>query len=76
MSEKFGTLNRTKKVAIFVETSASYGRGILEGVAEYLKATQNWAVFLERTELSQCPKGWIESNDWDGILCRQTKYPP
>ena len=72
MSEKFGTLNRTKKVAIFVETSASYGRGILEGVAEYLKATQNWAVFLERTELSQCPKGWIESNDWDGILCRQT----
>lgn len=65
-------MNKTKKVAIFVETSTAYGREILAGIADYLNTHHHWSVFLERADLTARPYDWISSNQWDGILCRQT----
>jgi len=65
-------MDQNKKVAVFVETSCDYGRRILAGVAEYLRTNLNWTVFLEQNDLNARPHDWILSNQWDGILCRQT----
>ena len=60
-----------RRVALLVETSLSYGRGVLRGVRQYLKEHQRWSVFLEQRELAAATPDWIARFEGDGILCRR-----
>ena len=60
-----------RRVALLVETSLGYGRGVLRGVAEYVKAHERWSVFLEQRELAAASPDWIARFEGDGILCRR-----
>ena len=35
------------KVALLIETSSSYGRGLLRGIARYARLHGPWAFFIE-----------------------------
>jgi LacI family transcriptional regulator len=61
----------TPRVALLIETSNAYGRGVLAGVAEFVQAHGPWSIFLPekgRTDESAVSRlrGW----KGDGILVR------
>ncbi|RPH34928.1 MAG: xylose operon transcription regulator XylR, partial [Planctomycetota bacterium] len=38
-------------VALIVESSIEYGRGVLRGIARWLRGHGPWSIFLEQREL-------------------------
>lgn len=60
-----------RHVALLIETSGSYGRGLLRGIARYNREHANWSVFLRPTGLSDPLPVWLRDWDGDGILARQ-----
>ena len=63
---------RRRKVALIIETSSSYGRGLLSGVEKYMRLEKNWSVFLEQRNLTQRPPAWLSNWDGDGVISRAT----
>ena len=59
-----------KHVALLVETSNGYCRGLLAGVIAYTKSCGNWSVHLTEQERGAAPPEWLESWDGDGIIAR------
>jgi len=61
--------NRTPRVAVLVDTSTEWGRGIHAGIHKYDIANGPWQLFVESRGLEQSmlvPHGW----DGDGIIAR------
>lgn len=58
------------RVALIVETSINYGRGILRGISQYLRKNGSWSVFLEQRELGAALPTWIDRWDGDGLITR------
>jgi len=65
-------MNRPPHVALIIESSVSYGRNILQGIARYMSSHHRWSVYFEQHELGAAPPAWLASSHWDGILCRPT----
>ncbi len=61
-----------RRVALIVETSSGYGRGVLEGIARFMRTHDDWSVFLEQRDLVKKPPAWLSSWDGDGIISRAT----
>lgn len=61
-----------RRVALLIETSSVYGRGILEGIAEFQRTGTQWSVFLDERELRASPPEWLLERTWDGIISRFT----
>ena len=62
---------KEKRIALLIETSTSWGTGLVKGIADYAHAHDNWSFFVEprgRYELLQLPGGWTG----DGIIARVT----
>lgn len=57
-------------VALLIETSRSYGRGLLRGVRRYLAEYGPWSVFLEQRSLESDVPSWLPKWKGDGILSR------
>src|SRR6187549_209457 len=52
---------QTPKVALLIETSSSYGRGLLRGIARYAREHGPWSFFLEPGGQDEAPpplRGW------------------
>lgn len=63
-------VSRLPHVALLIETSRTYARGILRGVREYIAAKGPWSVYLEaRAPDSPLPR-WLSRWKGDGILTR------
>jgi LacI family transcriptional regulator len=58
---------RTPKVALLIETSSSYGRGLLRGIARYAREYGPWSFFLEPGAQDEVPP---PLRDWgvDGVI--------
>src|SRR2546423_3274809 len=57
-------------VAIMIETSGAYGRGLLRGVAQYHRERSTWsAYFRPRGPDDPLPR-WLKGWTGDGILAR------
>ena len=65
-------MNKPPQVALIVESSVSYGRSILQGIARYMSSHHRWSVYFEQHELGTPPPAWLASSHWDGILSRPT----
>lgn len=63
-------LKRRPHVALIIETSINYGRGILRGVSRYLRENEPWSVFIEQRELGASLPDWIDHWNGDGIITR------
>lgn len=57
-------------MALFVESSIEYGRGVLRGIAKYLRERGPWSIFLEQRELGAALPAWIREWDGDGVITR------
>lgn len=58
------------RVALLVETSREYGRGILRGITRYQKEHEPWSVYFRPHGLGDPPPPWLASWKGDGILAR------
>ncbi len=59
------------RVAVLVDTSTSWGRGIVRGIHRYSISEGNWQVFIEARGLEErleVPRGWVG----DGVIARIT----
>ena len=57
-------------VALLIETSRSYGRGLHRGVRRYLAEHGPWSIFMEPRALDSDVPLWLENWRGDGILTR------
>jgi LacI family transcriptional regulator len=57
-------------VALLVETSRSYGRGVLRGIRRYLSEHGPWSVYLEIRAMDSRGPPWLRRWHGDGILTR------
>ena len=61
---------RTHHVAILIETSRAYGRGLLDGVARYNRERGNWLTYFVPQGLGDPAPTWLSGWEGDGILAR------
>jgi LacI family transcriptional regulator len=59
-----------RSVALLVETSNSYARGVLEGVVDYVRQHEGWSIFLPEQERGGSPPAWLSRWKGDGIIAR------
>lgn len=62
--------NRLKHVALLVETTGSYGRGLLQGIAKYNREHGNWSTYFRPHALNDSPPAWLRTWKGDGMLVR------
>ena len=59
-----------KHVAILIETSRAYGRGLLSGIARFHGQSQDWMTYFEPHGLGEALPAWFNTWRGDGILAR------
>jgi LacI family transcriptional regulator len=59
-----------RHVALLIETSGSYGRGLLRGVARYNRERGRWSTYFQPHGLGAPPPQWLNTWEGDGILAR------
>lgn len=57
-------------VALLIETSLAYGRGLLRGVARYVHEHGPWSIYFRPQGLDVSPPPWLVGWRGDGILAR------
>jgi LacI family transcriptional regulator len=55
-------------IALLVETSREYGRGLLRGVARYHHEHGPWSIYFEPHGLNEPPPAWLKNWRGDGCL--------
>lgn len=63
-------MKKKKRILLVVETSRGHGRGILEGIASYVREKGDWQVFFEDRGVLQSPSKWFSTWQGDGIIAR------
>lgn len=58
------------EVALLIETSNAYARGLLEGIIQYIRAHHPWSVFLPEQERGADAPAWLMKWRGDGIIAR------
>jgi len=60
------TVHAPRKVAVILQLWQNYDRGILRGIAAYVRERRDWSVFVEEVEHQRIPdfKAW----DGDGLI--------
>jgi len=62
----------TKHVAVLIETSLAYGRGLLSGVSRFHQEHGTWSIYFKPYDLGASLPDWLSSWQGDGILARVT----
>jgi LacI family transcriptional regulator len=63
-------MKRRQLVALLIETSNSYARGVLEGVIAYLRKHDSWSVYVPEQRRGDSPPAWLARWQGDGIIAR------
>ncbi|GAA2652454.1 DNA-binding transcriptional regulator [Streptomyces aculeolatus] len=61
---------RTRHVALLVETSNAYARGVLVGVKKYVEAHPGWSMYLAEHSRHETDFSWLEDWQGHGVLAR------
>lgn len=59
-----------RAVALLVETSNAYARGVLQGITDYIRHHEPWSVFLPEQERGASPPNWLSNWNGDGVIAR------
>lgn len=59
-----------QQVALLIETSNAYARGLLEGVTAYLREHRPWSIYISEHGRGDSVPHWLEGWKGDGILAR------
>ena len=58
------------RVALLIETSRAYGRGLLVGIAAYCKAHGPWAIEFQEGDIVDDVPNWMKGWKGEGIIAR------
>ncbi|HEX8913872.1 MAG TPA: DNA-binding transcriptional regulator [Humisphaera sp.] len=61
---------KRKVVALLVETSNAYARGLLRGIIGYVREHRPWTTYLAEQGRGDDPPAWLRDWDGDGIIAR------
>ncbi|MEM6688679.1 MAG: DNA-binding transcriptional regulator [Planctomycetota bacterium] len=57
-------------VALLVETSRSYGRDLLRGIADFARTRSNWSLLHQEMTIDVFLPDWMRESKIDGIIAR------
>ncbi len=63
-------MRRRKAVALLIETSNAYARGILSGIMAYVRQHKPWSIYLPELGRGDIPPQWLSRWNGDGIIAR------
>jgi len=58
------------RVALLVESSRAYGRGILSGFAKYIREHEPWSIFYQELSLCDETPDWFKNWKGEGVITR------
>lgn len=61
---------RRRNVALLIETSNAYARGLLVGITAFLRRHEPWSIVLPEQERGAVPPRWLNNWQGDGIIAR------
>ncbi|MBL9190038.1 MAG: DNA-binding transcriptional regulator [Opitutaceae bacterium] len=61
---------RRRQVAVLIETSNAYARGLLQGVVHYIREHRPWSFHLMEQGRGDDPPAWLTGWRGDGIIAR------
>lgn len=62
---------KRREVALLIETSNAYARGVLRGVVQYIREHQSrWSFYIPEQGRGDVPPGWLANWQGDGIIAR------
>lgn len=64
------TSHSAKKVALLIETSNAYARGLLRGIVSYIREHRPWSLYLAEHGRGDHPPRWLRGWRGDGIIAR------
>ncbi len=64
------TVVRRRQVALLIETSNDYARGLLQGIVHYIREHQPWSFHLMEQGRGDDPPPWLDRWKGDGIIAR------
>lgn len=59
-----------RKVALLVETSRSYGRDLLRGIALFARTRSNWSLLHQEMTIDVVLPEWMKESLIDGVIAR------
>ncbi|MCA9081057.1 MAG: XylR family transcriptional regulator [Planctomycetaceae bacterium] len=59
-----------RSVALLIETSNAYARGLLQGIVAYQREHESWSISLPEQERAARPPAWLKNWRGDGIIAR------
>lgn len=63
-------MGKRPKVALLIESSRSYGRGLLRGIASYAHLHTNWSIVHQELSSDAITPEWLHNSNVEGILAR------
>jgi LacI family transcriptional regulator len=63
-------MKKRPHVALLIETSNAYARGLLRGIRRYLSEGRAWSIFLPEQGRGDAPGSWLADWKGDGIIAR------
>ena len=60
---------RRSRIALLIESSRAYGRGLLRGIFNYAHRAE-WALSFQEQGLSESPPKWLHRWRGDGVIAR------
>lgn len=61
---------RRPSVALLVESSNGYARGLLEGIIDFVRRHEPWSIHLPEQERGAKPPSWLATWRGDGVIAR------
>ncbi|GAA0983051.1 DNA-binding transcriptional regulator [Acrocarpospora macrocephala] len=62
--------SQPRQVALIIETSNQYARGLLEGVRRFVAVRPDWSMYFAEHSRLEIDYSWLEEWEGDGILAR------
>jgi LacI family transcriptional regulator len=64
-----------RSVALLIETSNAYARGLMDGIIAYQREHELWSIYVSEQERGARPPGWLKNWHGDGIIARIETEP-
>jgi LacI family transcriptional regulator len=71
-SDQTNTLRRSRRpdVALLIETSNAYARGLLRGIRAYIREHRSWSIYVGEQRRGEPAPHWLKRWHGDGIIAR------
>jgi len=68
--KKAKSMHARRSVALLVETSNAYARGLLDGIIAYQREHELWSIYVGEQERGARPPVWMKNWKGDGVIAR------